>query len=77
MFFQYENLYNIHKTNWLEFYILLGNLSKSIRTNDKSLDNILIQTFFHVLCFAKQNEIDMFSSWNRWKIKCDFKNYST
>ena len=75
MHLQYENIHNFHDTNWLDFYILLGNLSKKIRNKDMLLEKDLISSIFHIFCFAKQNEIDMYTSWNRWKIKCDYKNY--
>jgi hypothetical protein len=75
MYLQYENIYNFQESNWIEFYVLLGNLSKNIRTKDKSLEKNLITTIFHILCFAKQNNIDMNASWNRWKVKCDYKSY--
>ena len=69
-------LSNYRNTNWIDFYILLGNFAKSLRK--KNFDDIelcIIEVIYHTLCFAKQNDIDMNNSWNRWKTKVNFKNY--
>ena len=75
MYLQYSNIQNYNETNWLDFYDLIGNLSHEIRTNNKNIEHLLTSTIFQVLCFAKQNNIDMNASWNRWKNKMDYKNY--
>ena len=67
---------NDTKPNWLEFYVRLSILSKSIRSKDKkNISDNLTRTIYDVLCFAKQNDINMDSCWNRWKYKMDYKNY--
>ena len=74
----YDNIKNYDNSNWIDFYILIGKFSKSLREKDKDKDKIeklLINTLFHILCFSKQNNIDIVSSWTRWKVKVDYKNY--
>ena len=66
--------YNTNDVNWIDFYTLLGQFSKSLqdRTNvESNLVNLLHDT----LCFAKQNNIDMNLSWNRWLNKINYKIY--
>jgi len=68
----------IQNANWFDMFILLGKLSKSIRmkSQDKLLiEKLLIDTIVYILCFAKQNNINMKQSWDRWNIKVDFKHY--
>ena len=65
-------------TNWIEFSEVIGVLSKYLRKENRNKDIIekyLITTLFYVLCFAKQNNIDMNLSWERWNNKIDYKNY--
>ena len=74
-FLDYE-LYNYNNVNWIDFYILLSKLSKSIREhNENEIKSNLIKCIHDVLCFAKQNNIDMKCSWNRWYHKMEFKHY--
>ena len=62
--------------NWIDYFILLKYLSKAVRDKDKQLiEKYLIITVYQTLCFSKQNNIDIMSSWNRWKLKIDYKNY--
>ena len=73
----YNSLHACDDTNWIDFYILLSGFSKSLR--DKNIEDIsrsLVTSIHEVLCFAKQNDIDMISSWNRWKHKMAFKHYN-
>ena len=70
------DLSNYKNSNWIDFYILLGKCSKSLRK--KKFDEIeynIIEIIYHTLCFSKQNEIDLNIGWNRWKVKVDYKNY--
>ena len=68
---------NESETNWIDFYVTLSQLSKSIRSTEKeSISYNLTKTMYDVLCFAKQNDIDMESCWNRWKNKMDYKHYN-
>lgn len=71
-----HELYNYSNTNWMDFYILLSKLSKSIREkNEIEITNNLVTCIHDILCFAKQNDIDMNCSWNRWFHKMEFKHY--
>lgn len=71
-----SKLYNYNDVNWIDFYTLLSKMSKSIRNhNEKEINDNLILCIHDVLCFAKQNDINMNSSWDRWYHKMDFKNY--
>lgn len=64
------------KINWIDFYVLLGNLSQSLREkNVTKINDNLINCIHDVLCFARQNNIDMDSSWTRWQSKMEYKNY--
>ena len=70
------SIYNYTNTNWIDFYILLSKLSKSIRNHNKQeITTNLITCIHDILCFAKQNDIDMNCSWNRWHHKMAFKHY--
>ena len=76
MIFSDSKLYNYNNVNWIDFYILLSKMSKSIRNhNEQDIKDNLILCIHDTLCFAKQNNIDMNSSWNRWYNKMDFKQY--
>mgnify|MGYP001051827329 CR=1 FL=1 len=76
MIFSQCKLHNFNDVNWIDFYILLSKLSKSIRNhNEEQKKDNLILCIHDILCFARQNEIDMNSSWNRWYHKMDFKHY--
>lgn len=75
MYLQYSTIQNYNEINWLEFYELIGNLSTDIRKKNQNVEKLLTHTIFQVFCFAKQNNIDMNASWNRWKVKMDYKNY--
>ena len=71
---------NIQDANWFDMFSLLTKLSKSIRNNkDNSNKDIieknLIETIIYVLYFAKQNNINMKQSWERWNIKVNYKHY--
>ena len=73
----YNDLKNVNNTNWIDFYILLGELSKSIRNNNiEEINNKIISSIHEILCFSKQNDIDLTSSWARWQTKMDYKNYN-
>jgi len=77
MNYYYKDLNNYNDINWLNFYTLLGKLSKSIRSkNTEQIKNNLLYSIHDVLCFAKQNDIDMHSSWYRWQNKMDYKHYT-
>lgn len=73
-----NQLCNYTETNWIDFYILLGKLSKSLRDKNKvhEIETNLIVCIHDVFCFAKQNDIDMSSSWNRWRHKMEYKIYN-
>jgi len=68
MYDEYNNISHFQSTNWIDFYILISDLSKAIRHKSVNVEVLLIETFFHILCFAKQNDIDLRNSWERWKI---------
>ena len=71
------NLANYEDVNWIDFFVLLNKLSKSLRKKDsEQITENLISCIHDVLCFAKQNDIDMNSSWARWYHKMDYKTYS-
>ena len=73
----YFELQNFNDKNWIDFYILLGELSKSIRKNNfEQIKDNIICSIHDILCFAKQNDIDMNASWHRWQKKMDYKNYN-
>ena len=76
MLFSQCELYNVNDVNWIDFYILLSKMSKSMRlkNKDKIKDNLIL-CIHDILCFAKQNNIDMNSSWCRWYHKMEFKHY--
>ena len=77
MIFSQCKLINYNDVNWIDFYILLNKMSKSIRSNnEQQIRDNLILCIHYVLCFAKQNDIDMNSSWNRWYHKMDYKHYN-
>ena len=77
MIFSQCKLINYNDVNWIDFYILLNKMSKSIRSNnEQQIRDNLILCIHDVLCFAKQNDIDMNSSWNRWYHKMDYKHYN-
>ena len=66
----------IQNENWLIFTERLSKFSKSFRSNNvKLIDKHLIEIIHAVLCFSKQNDINMMLSWNRWLIKSNQKNY--
>ena len=76
MIFSQCELHDYNNVNWIDFYILLSNLSKSIRKKNKQeINDNLILCIHDILCFSQQNDIDMNSSWNRWYHKMEFKNY--
>ena len=76
MIFSQCNLTKYNDVNWIDYYILLSQLSKSIRKRDNAeIKDYLILCIHDILCFAKQNDIDMNSSWKRWQHKMDFKHY--
>ena len=76
MFDYFTYLSNYHDTNWIDFYILLKHLSKSLRAMNKdAIEYFLIHVIYSVMCFAKQNDINLQSSWKRWIVKADFKHY--
>ena len=67
-----ENMNN----DWLDFYVTLSDLSKSIRNKEQNdIELFLIQSIYSTICFAHQNDIDMNSSWKRWLAKVDYKKY--
>lgn len=69
-------LNNYHSVNWIDFYSLLSKFSHSLRNKDvESLNVHMVDMIYQVLSFARQNDIDMRSSWCRWKSKVDFKHY--
>ena len=76
MYKYYNEIQNYESSNWIDFYMLIGKLSKILRDKDKeNIEKLLIYTLFHIMCFSKQNNIDIISSWSRWKVKVDYKNY--
>ena len=71
---------NVQDANWFDMFSLLTKLSKSIRCNNDNsnkdvIEDNLIETIIYVLYFAKQNNINMKQSWERWKVKVNYKHY--
>ena len=66
---------DVSSSNWLDLTILLGKCSKSIRLKDENVERNVIDLMHYVLCIAKQNNINMNCSWNRWINKVDYKIY--
>ena len=63
------------KVNWIDFTILLGKTVNALRLKNLDHEELIVKLIYSILCFAKQNNIDMNSGWNRWNTKVDFKQY--
>lgn len=63
------------EVNWIDFSIILGNAIKSSRENKDDKNDLIMELFYYIFCFARQNNINMQVGWNRWNTKVDFKHY--
>ena len=59
MTFNYKYLKHFDGVNWIDFYIILGKLSKCIRTKNNETEKYLLLAIYYTMCFAKQNDIDL------------------
>ena len=67
---------NYNNVNWIDYFIHVGELSSNLKNSEKNeIEKNLIILIHNTLCFAKQNDINMNSSWRRWVQKSDYKHY--